>query len=258
MRLMSAGSLESWAPLIEACNAYAQFTGGRFVAEDFFSDETTKSSCDGEGFEEARAAARDAVLSFRAVVREPDLVAEYQKAYALTVHEAALATMASALRALERLPEAEAENVDVTAADAEDLPTLSTKVAAAAAFRASNSRPSHQFMARLRAASFVADFGAACGLEKISCPDDDRLLQTFYDKLNAAEDDVQGVYKAMHDAYAPYADLLGSGFDTAKAWCKTNPEVTTIAAVGAVAIGVGIALFGLLRSSRAGARPPRR
>lgn len=265
MKLLDPSDLPAWEGLLSACNAYGHFTGGRYVADDF-AGEGGRSSRDMPGFEEARLEAADAVATYKLLVTEPDetLLEQYRQAYALTVHEAAIATMVATLRALELLPQDGMHQVDdVTVHDArqDDLATLAAKIAAADATRKASDRSSNVKAARLRAASFVADFGAAAGLERVACRDDDELLKVFHAKLDdiAASDDTAGqepprkkVDRVMRDAFAPYADLFSAGnLDEARDWCKTHPEeVSTVAAVGAVAVGIGIALFGLLRSSR--------
>jgi len=260
MLLMDPCDLPAWEALIMACTPYGHFSGGRFLADDFV--EGARRSGQGAAFEEARAEAAAAVASYKLLCAEEEgaVVEEYRRAYAATVHEAAVSTMIAALKALDKLPPATEGVTDVTLDEVrgDDLDTLARKLASAAVDRDGSSRDAKVRAAKNRAASFVADFGAAVGLERVACPDDEDMLRTFYDKLsasdvpNTAHDETWSFDKVMRDAFAPYADLFSAGsLDEAAGWCRTHPEeTTTLAAVGAVAIGVGIALFGLLRPSR--------
>lgn len=247
MLLLDASELQAYESLIMSCNAYAAFTGGRFIAQDFEAG-ATRSHTEPD-FEAARLAAAEAVASFTLLVKEEEiLLAQYEKAYRLTVHEAALATMGAALKSVEMWPETGFKVEDVTLDDARDLalPELAEKLAAAQAYR----KASNAMAARIRAASFVADFGAAVGLDRVPCPDDAELLRVFYAKLEPHP--LKSIEQIMRDSFAPYADLFAaSNFAEAKDWFRTHPdEVSTLAAVGAATVGLTLAVVGIFSGGR--------
>lgn len=246
MRLLDPTNLRAFAPLVDACNAYAHFTGGRFLPEDF---EGGCSHPGQEGFEDARKEAEESVATFVLLAKEKDesLVKEYEEAYRMTVHEAAIATMVAAFKALDRLPAsgiaASSEDVGPEDVRRHDLDTLAMKVAAVDAGRKEKGRA-----AKLRAASFVADFGAAAGLERVACPQDDELLRLFHEKFR--KDEESAADQAIGDAFAPYKELFSAGsLDDAMEWCNKHPdEVGVVASVGIAA--VGLALIGLMARGR--------
>lgn len=248
MLLLDATDLQAWESLIMACNAYAAFTGGRFIPQDF--EPEGKRSQTEPDFEVARLAAAEAVASFKLLVTEGEesLLAQYETAYRLTVHEAALATMVAALKSVEMWPEADVKVEDVTLDDARNLslPELAAKLAGAHAYR----KARNALGARIRAASFVADFGAAVGLDRVPCPDDAELLRVFYAKLEPHP--LKSIEQIMRDSFAPYADLFGAAsFEEAKDWFRTHPdEVSTLAAVGAATVGLTLALVTIFSGGR--------
>ena len=110
MRWLDARAYDMWQELLHAASAYAQLTGGRFLAEDFEDAPGggRTGSRSGAAFEAARDACRPFVDTYRVLARaaleggETTLVAEYEQAYVRTVNEAALRTMVAALKALDR------------------------------------------------------------------------------------------------------------------------------------------------------------
>ncbi|KAH8062589.1 amino acid transmembrane transporter [Aureococcus anophagefferens] len=68
--------------------------------------------------------------------------------------------------------------------------------------RDADERPKRK--ARLRAAGFIADFGAAHGLPRVATPASDALLAAFYARLDRIPDS----RAAFADAFAPYRELF--------------------------------------------------
>ena len=130
-----------------------------------------------------------------------------------------------------------------------------------------------QRSARLRAASFVSDFGAAQGLARVPCPHADEMLACFFARLDAefpprappspssssSGEDPQPPRafrpaEAMAAAFAPYRELFAATAsfdrDSAHAWVAKHPEETAYLslAIGGLALAAGI-LLGALRTS---------
>jgi len=261
MKLLDSSEFPAFEGLLEACNSYASFTGARFDPEDFALELGRKPRVTERplaGFAEARAEAAAAVLRYVAKKDDDDVRREYEVAYRRTVHEAALSAMVAALKELDALPEATAiKATDLTADDVrtDNLKRLAKKLKKISETRDAKTTTTTTVLAKLRAASFVADFGVAVGLPRFDCPDDDAMVRAFYQKLQVGEDDGTAadvgkkVDCVLADSLAPFFDL-----DAVKRWARTHPEEATgIALVGAGIVGLSIALFtGLQHSHRRG------
>ena len=250
MRLLEGGELfPGFDGLLEAANAYAAFTGARFDGDDFGTElgrfepqgPTVRSSL--KGFKEAREEAAVAVKKYKTMTN--DLLKEYERAYRMTVHEAALCAMVAAAKELELLPaETTQTKADITVEDVkrDSLKRLCEKLKVISDLRDSDK----ERLTTLRTASFLADFGVAIGLKRFDCPDDDLLVKEFYRKLSDYTDQTEGIDCAMEEAFAPYSSYFD--FEHIKSWARQHPEeVTNLAMIGAGIIGLSIALFAGLR-----------
>jgi len=328
MRYLDGSAFPAFDALIGACNAYGALTGGRFDAEDFAKDADgafVKAPVLGdadaaEAFDAARASAAPVVETYAVLVRDDSahavLLEEYRRAHCATVHEAALSTMLAALRSVDVLgpppPPEETPPVvaaaddggtssdvadtrdaasDVTLAEvvADPWDVLVAKLGEIAAHRKSARGREH--LARVHAASFVADFGASTGAfeGRVDASDDDELVRCFHERLaselagdddadaattkgppaccgapadtkDKADDDDDGP-GARTTFASPYAELAGvDSIDAARAWCARHPDQFSNATAigGAVLGGVALGVLALWRLSAAGGPGPRR
>jgi len=186
-----------------------------------------------------------------------ELLKEYEAAYRLTLKEAARKTMAAALQSLGKYPDAPpgsrtveplAEPFGVELLDNKALLAMVKlapfeQLAAAIKMDVERRAADVDAAARLRAASFIADFGCVAGLGRVSCPEADALLEAFHKRLDKESPDATRTRdasktpaaQAMRDAFAPYADLF-SGAARPWDWVETHPDE---------AVGLGLALGGL-------------
>jgi len=265
MKFLDPNAYPAWDELCAAASAYASLTGGRYVADDFESGKTP--SRDGEEFGRARVDARNAVATFRLLAKEkePALAADYEEALTATIDQAAHNAMITALKALDKWDHDDAAADEVFDPDAPDAPPLTPDFvtdasddALAARLRArANQRAEPHAAAKLRAASFIADFGAAHGLKREDASSErkkssdasaatEALLRAFYQRV---DDSARG-RSAFDDAMKPYKELLAvQDLQGAKAWASCYQEEALL--VGAAALAIGAGALALLFGGRA-------
>lgn len=252
MKWLDASLFESWRELLEAASAYAQLTGGRFLPEDFDDARGTRSRS-GAAFEAARSSCAPFVATYRVLARaaadggETQLISDYDAATIRTVDHAAVRTMVATLESLDRYPAGGGGgDADGPASPPSPEWIAANTLEALAARLGRNARrcAEPKNAAALRAASFVADFGAAAGLPRPATPRVDATLEAFSEKIDGAP----GARDALRAALAPYGELLrvAKRRDAAgaRAWARCHPEEALLAgaavAGGVFALGAGL------------------
>lgn len=280
---MNTEEYDAWSELILHSCTYGALTGGRFLPENFSETTFTKSSrSDDEDLKAAILEAKPAVELYRTLAKiaaedgDADvLLNQYREAYQLTLHEAALKTMAAALKALGLYPSAVAKKKDMVIVDVDFLKTAPfEKIVQGIHNEVERHAADLSASAKLRAASFIADFGMSTGLGRVACSDAEEILAAFYERLSQQEEgkkskteltgggflatisslvDEKGEFQkkcevAMQDAFAPYASLF-DGSTKPRKWCQEHPDeaLSLGVALGGLALGVGIAAISLMR-----------